>query len=82
MKNPARVQWIQRLLLFTPVLQVVFWLNSVRRDLSYLPPFFSIIRRLSEEKVQFVVVGGVAAIIYGVPRVTFDLDVVIDFSKT
>jgi hypothetical protein len=54
----------------------------VRRDLSYLPPFFSIIRRLTEEKVQYVIVGGVAAIIYGVPRVTFDLDVVIDFSKT
>jgi len=50
--------------------------------LSYLPPFFAIIRRLSEEKVQFVIVGGVAAIIYGVPRVTFDLDLVIEFSKT
>jgi len=50
--------------------------------LNYLPPFFAIIRRLSEEKVQYVIVGGVAAIIYGVPRVTFDLDLVIEFSKT
>ncbi|MEO0124041.1 MAG: DUF6036 family nucleotidyltransferase [candidate division WOR-3 bacterium] len=49
--------------------------------MSYLPPFFTIIRRLTEENVKFVVVGGVAAIIHGVPRATFDLDVVIEFSK-
>lgn len=49
--------------------------------MGYLPPFFAIIRRLSEEKVKFAVVGGVAAVIHGVPRATFDLDVVINFSK-
>lgn len=49
--------------------------------MGYLPPFFAIIRRLSEEKVKFAVVGGVAAVIHGVPRVTFDLNVVINFSK-
>ncbi len=49
--------------------------------MSLLPPFFAIIRRLSEEKVKYIVIGGVAAIIHGVPRATFDLDIVIDFSR-
>lgn len=48
--------------------------------MGMLPPFFAIIRRLSEEKIKYAVVGGVAVIIHGVPRATFDLDIVIEFS--
>ncbi len=47
-----------------------------------LPPFFAIIRRLSGEKIKYVVIGGIAAIIHGVPRATFDLDIVLQFSPS
>lgn len=50
--------------------------------MAMLPPFFAIIRRLSEEKIKYTVIGGVAAIIYGVPRATFDLDIVLQFSPS
>lgn len=50
--------------------------------MGMLPPFFAIIRRLSEAKIKYAVVGGVAAIIHGVPRATFDLDIVLQFSPS
>jgi hypothetical protein len=34
------------------------------------------LRRLAEGKVQFIVVGGVAAVLRGAPVQTFDIDVV------
>ncbi|MHA1860367.1 MAG: DUF6036 family nucleotidyltransferase [Candidatus Asgardarchaeia archaeon] len=36
---------------------------------------------LNELKVDYVIVGGVAAIIYGRPRTTMDIDVIIDLSE-
>lgn len=45
------------------------------------PPFFSILRRFYELDVRYIVIGGVAAVLHGVLRATFDLDVVIDFSQ-
>lgn len=50
--------------------------------MAMLPPFFAIIRRLSEEKIKYTVIGGVAAVIHGVPRATFDLDIVLPFSPS
>ncbi len=44
------------------------------------PPFFTILRRFYETEVKYIVIGGVAAVLHGVLRATFDLDVVIDFS--
>ncbi|MCS6953642.1 MAG: hypothetical protein RMK57_06325 [Bryobacterales bacterium] len=38
--------------------------------------FLAILRILREHEVEFVVVGGVAAVLQGVPLTTFDLDVV------
>jgi len=35
---------------------------------------------LNSHGVRYVVIGGIAAIIHGVPRATFDLDVLIDAS--
>jgi hypothetical protein len=32
--------------------------------------------------VRYVVIGGIAAVLYGVPRVTFDLDILIKASQT
>jgi len=49
--------------------------------MEYLPPFFAILRRFSEEEIKYIIIGGVAAILHGVPRATFDLDIVLDFSE-
>ena len=38
--------------------------------------FREILQALAEHKVQFIVVGGVAAVLNGAPVSTFDLDVV------
>ena len=38
--------------------------------------FLEILRTLSEYKVDFIVVGGVCAVLHGAPMATFDLDVV------
>jgi tRNA nucleotidyltransferase/poly(A) polymerase len=33
---------------------------------------------LKEHKVKYLVIGGIAAVLYGVPRATFDLDILIE----
>ncbi len=33
-----------------------------------------------KHKVRYLVIGGIAAILYGVPRATFDLDILIEAS--
>ena len=33
---------------------------------------------LQKHKVKYLVIGGIAAVLYGVPRATFDLDILID----
>jgi predicted nucleotidyltransferase len=38
--------------------------------------FRAILRTLSEYKVEFIVVGGVSAVLHGAPVSTFDLDIV------
>ena len=38
--------------------------------------FLAVLRTLADHKVDFVVVGGVAAVLRGAPINTFDLDVV------
>ena len=40
----------------------------------------AIVRALEESRVAYVVVGGWAAVTYGVDRATFDLDVVVEVS--
>lgn len=42
------------------------------------PKFLELLRLLTRERVDFIVVGGVAAILEGVPITTLDLDVVVD----
>ena len=36
---------------------------------------------LQKNKVMYVVIGGIAAVLYGVPRATFDLDILIKPTK-
>ncbi|MCU0285536.1 MAG: DUF6036 family nucleotidyltransferase [Acidobacteria bacterium] len=33
---------------------------------------------MKKHKVRYLVIGGIAAVLYGVPRATFDLDILID----
>lgn len=40
------------------------------------PDFLAILQTLAEEKVDFIVVGGVCAVLHGAPIATFDLDLV------
>lgn len=43
-----------------------------------LAPFLNVVKCLNSRKARYVVIGGNAAIFYGVPRSTFDLDLLID----
>ena len=40
------------------------------------PDFFKILQTLVENKVDFIVVGGICAVLHGAPVSTFDLDIV------
>ncbi len=37
-----------------------------------------VFRSLQNHEVRYVVIGGIAAVLYGVPRATFDLDILIE----
>lgn len=43
-----------------------------------LSQFRDVLKSLNSRKVKYVVIGGAAAIHHGVPRVTFDLDILIE----
>jgi len=40
--------------------------------------FQELFASLSSHEVRYVVIGGIAAVLHGVPRATFDLDILID----
>lgn len=42
---------------------------------SQLDPFGQVLRALLRGRVRFVLIGGLAAVLHGVPRATFDLDI-------
>ena len=42
----------------------------------------TIFASLQKHKVKYLVIGGIAAVLYGVPRATFDLDILIDGKPT
>ena len=44
-------------------------------------PFKKLLAALAKGQIRFVVAGGFAAVIHGVPRVTFDLDISVDFER-
>ena len=44
------------------------------------PSFREILERLNEHQVEYIVVGGVAAVIHGAPITTFDLDTLVSVS--
>ncbi|MEY3023511.1 MAG: hypothetical protein RJA16_337 [Planctomycetota bacterium] len=46
-----------------------------------MQPFQAVFRSLSVHEVRYLVVGGVAAIVHGVPRTTFDLDLLVEANE-
>lgn len=47
-------------------------------DQSMISVFIEVINKLESEKIPYMVVGSVASIVYGEPRMTHDMDLVID----
>jgi len=43
-------------------------------------PYVSLLRALADAGVAFAVAGGFAVVLHGVPRMTFDLDIVVDLA--
>jgi hypothetical protein len=46
-----------------------------------MDPLIQILKRLNEQGVDFVLIGGMAAIVHGSPVVTNDIDVCVSFSQ-
>lgn len=46
-----------------------------------LPPFETVFKALNSKRVKYMVVGGVAAFMHGVPRGTHDLDLLVELSS-
>ena len=42
------------------------------------PPYVELLRALQEARIRYAVVGGLAVVLHGVPRMTFDLDLAVD----
>jgi len=40
-----------------------------------------VFKSFQNHEVKYVVIGGIASVLYGVPRATFDLDILIEASK-
>ena len=45
-----------------------------------LSRYQDVFRSLQEHDVKYVIIGGIAAVIHGIPRATFDLDILIEAS--
>jgi len=42
--------------------------------------YIEVFKKLNEKKVRYLIIGGVAVNLYGFPRLTFDLDLMIDLN--
>ncbi len=40
--------------------------------------YLAIFKKLSEKRIKYIVVGGIAVNLYGIPRMTYDTDLIID----
>jgi len=43
-----------------------------------LNQFQDVFKYFQKNEVRYLVIGGIASVLYGVPRATFDLDILID----
>lgn len=53
---------------------------ATRRRCGVMARYLPLFERLNEAGVRYVVVGGVAVVIHGYPRLTADLDIAVDLS--
>ncbi len=44
--------------------------------------YLAIFKRLNEEKIKYIVVGGIAVNLYGIPRMTYDIDLLLATEDT
>jgi len=42
--------------------------------------YFQLFKKLSQQKVRYLICGGLAVNIYGIPRMTADIDLLLDFT--
>lgn len=40
--------------------------------------YLAIFKKLNEERIRYIVVGGLAVNLYGIPRMTYDIDLILD----
>lgn len=40
--------------------------------------YFAIFKKLNEKRIKYIVVGGIAVNLYGIPRMTYDIDLILD----
>lgn len=80
----AKARWFQTLSL-TERMNMFYWFTDlclVRTRASWskkmLNQWRGVYASLQKHKVRYVTIGGVAAILHGVPRTTFDLDILIE----
>lgn len=45
---------------------------------NLIKTFFEVLEKLESENIQYMVVGSIASMIYGEPRMTHDLDLVLE----
>lgn len=43
--------------------------------------YFKIMKQLFEQKIEYLIIGGLAVNLYGIPRVTQDIDIIISMDK-
>ncbi|MFH1903112.1 MAG: DUF6036 family nucleotidyltransferase [Candidatus Omnitrophota bacterium] len=48
-----------------------------KRKLSFSEELLGLLDRLSSEKIPFLIVGGIALVLHGIPRSTLDIDIFI-----
>jgi len=58
---------------------LLFIIKSIASDNSMY--YFEILEELFNRKIDYLIVGGLAVNLYGVPRVTQDIDIIIAFDK-
>ncbi len=44
--------------------------------------YASIFKKLNDEKIKYIVVGGLAVNLHGIPRMTYDIDLLLDIEET
>lgn len=50
-------------------------IEGVRKEmLDYL----AIFKKLNEKEIRYIVAGGIAVNLYGIPRMTYDVDLILD----